>query len=121
MRAGKKSGSNLPPTTQQAAAAPPLAIPYPPGFSWRVAEEPQIIPHFTAREKEVGSWLAEGLSDGEIAGELRIGVHTVKAHVSELLRKTRTAARTQFMAWVWRNRMTFELAQRGSHKPVKYR
>jgi DNA-binding NarL/FixJ family response regulator len=119
VRAAKKSGSNLP-TRQQAAAAPTLAIPYPSGISWRVAEEPQIIPHFTAREKEVGSWLAEGLSDGEIAGELRIGVHTVKAHVSELLRKTRTAARTQFMAWVWRNRMAFELAQRSPRKPVKY-
>ena len=45
-----------------------IAIPYPAGLSWRVAEEAQIIPHFTAREKEVGSWLAEGLSDGEIAG-----------------------------------------------------
>jgi DNA-binding CsgD family transcriptional regulator len=85
-----------------------------------VAEEPQTVPHFTAREKEVGSWLAEGLSDGEIAGELRIGIHTVKAHVSELLRKTNTPARTQFMAWLWRNRMAFEVAQRCSPKPVKY-
>ena len=120
MRVGKKSGRNLPPTTQQAAAALTIAIPYPAGRSWRVAEEPQTVPHFTAREKEVGSWLAEGLSDGEIAGELRIGVHTVKAHVSELLRKTRTPASTQFTAWVWRNRIAFELAQRGSRKPVKY-
>jgi DNA-binding CsgD family transcriptional regulator len=120
VRAGKKSGSTLPRTTHLPADAPTIAIPYPPGRSGRVAEEPQSIAHFTAREKEVGSWLAEGLSDGEIAGELRIGVHTVKAHVSELLRKTRMPARTQFMAWVWRNRFAFELAQRDSRKPVKY-
>lgn len=97
-----------------------MAIPYPKGLSWRVAEQPETVPHFTAREKEVGGWLAEGLSDAEIAGKLDIGVSTVKAHVSELLRKTKTRGRTHFMAWVCRNRMAFELAQRPAGKPVKY-
>ncbi len=121
MKAGNKSGSNLPPSTPSPdPAAPAIAIPYPDGHSWRVAEEAQTIPHFTAREKEVGGWLAEGLSDAEIAGRLRVGLHTVKAHVSSLLFKTKTQARTQFMAWAWRNRFAAEFYVRAQRKPVKY-
>jgi DNA-binding CsgD family transcriptional regulator len=99
---------------------PPLAIPYPPGLSWRVAED-EPVPNFTARQKEIGAWLAEGLTDAEIADKLDIGVETVKAHVSDLLARTRKPARTRLMAWIWRNRTAFEVRKPGPDKPVKYK
>ena len=120
MKAGKKSGSNLPPKAAGASpAALAIAIPYPRGLSWRVAEEAPAIPHFTLREKEIGGWVAEGLSDAEISGRLPLGLHGVKAHVSSLLHKTGTQARTQFIAWVWRNRFAAEFHQ-SARRPVKY-
>jgi len=48
--------------------------------------------HLTARQDEVLSWLAHGLSMGEIAAELRVSEHTVRDHVKEARR--RLGART---------------------------
>ncbi len=70
-----------------------VAIPYPPGYSARAAEEPQDVPHFSPREQEVGGYVAEEFTDGELAGELQLGLHGVKAHVKQLLRKTKTRGR----------------------------
>lgn len=56
----------------------------------------------TAREREVLSELARGLTNREIAGALVISEHTVHRHVTNILRKldlpTRTAAATWAMA-----------------------
>lgn len=43
---------------------------------------------FTPREAEVASWLTEGKTNVEIAALLRIGVPTVKGHVTALFNKT---------------------------------
>jgi DNA-binding CsgD family transcriptional regulator len=75
----------------------------------------------TERQKEVASWLGEGLTDGEIAARLEIGLHTVKAHVSELLERTSTPGRGRLQAWIWRDRMASEFARRVPGKPVKYK
>lgn len=41
----------------------------------------------TDREREILSYLAKGMTNKEIALRLCISRHTVKAHVSEILRK----------------------------------
>ncbi|MEV6637496.1 LuxR C-terminal-related transcriptional regulator [Actinoplanes sp. NPDC051470] len=49
----------------------------------------------TAREREVLGLLAEGMSNKQIARVLGISVRTVTVHVSNLLRKTGAASRTE--------------------------
>lgn len=49
----------------------------------------------TAREKEVLQLIVNGLSNKEIAGNLKITLRTVKAHVSSILMKLNVNDRTQ--------------------------
>jgi two-component system, NarL family, nitrate/nitrite response regulator NarL len=49
----------------------------------------------TAREREVLGCLAEGMSNKQIAAALGISVRTVTVHVSNVLRKTGAASRTE--------------------------
>jgi NarL family two-component system response regulator LiaR len=59
---------------------------------------PQIEPpeaNLTERELDVLKGIARGLSNQEIAGELSIGVTTVRTHVSSLFSKLDLANRTQ--------------------------
>lgn len=56
-------------------------------------------PELTAREREVLGCLAEGRSNKQIAGALGISVRTVTVHVSNLLRKTGAASRTEAALW----------------------
>ncbi len=53
----------------------------------------------TAREREVLGCLAEGMSNKQIASALGISVRTVTVHVSNLLRKTGAASRTEAALW----------------------
>ena len=41
----------------------------------------------TDREQEILSYIGKGMTNKEIASELCISRHTVKAHISEILRK----------------------------------
>jgi two-component system nitrate/nitrite response regulator NarL len=70
-------------------AAPPAPDP---AFDKRVAD-------LTAREREVLGCLAEGMSNKQIARALGISVRTVTVHVSNLLRKTGAASRTEAALW----------------------
>jgi two-component system, NarL family, nitrate/nitrite response regulator NarL len=58
---------------------------------------PGAVAHdqLTAREREVLGCLAEGMSNKQIATALGISVRTVTVHVSNLLRKTGAASRTE--------------------------
>jgi two-component system, NarL family, nitrate/nitrite response regulator NarL len=57
----------------------------------------------TAREREVLGCLAEGMSNKQIARALGISVRTVTVHVSNLLRKTGAASRTEAALWAVRH------------------
>ena len=52
-------------------------------------------PDLTAREREVLGLLVEGMSNKQIARALGISVRTVTVHVSNVLRKTGAASRTE--------------------------
>ncbi|WP_433382241.1 LuxR C-terminal-related transcriptional regulator [Actinoplanes sp. CA-142083] len=53
----------------------------------------------TAREREVLGLIAEGMANKQIASALGISVRTVTVHVSNLLRKTGAASRTEAALW----------------------
>ena len=58
----------------------------------------------TAREAEVLACLGDGMSNKQIARSLGISVRTVTVHVSNLLRKTGSASRTEAALWAVRAR-----------------
>jgi DNA-binding NarL/FixJ family response regulator len=51
------------------------------------AEPPEALSELTDREREITRLVAEGLTNGEIAGRLVISPLTAKTHVSNILRK----------------------------------
>ncbi|SNT57433.1 regulatory protein, luxR family [Asanoa hainanensis] len=60
-------------------------------------------PDLTAREAEVLVCLRDGMANKQIARALGISVRTVTVHVSNLLRKTGTASRTEAALWAVRH------------------
>jgi DNA-binding NarL/FixJ family response regulator len=54
-----------------------------------------LIKRLSAREREILVLLADGLSNGEIAARLYLGVGTVKDHVSAILTKLEVSGRVQ--------------------------
>ncbi|QKW10974.1 response regulator transcription factor [Streptomyces sp. NA04227] len=60
----------------------------------------------TARESDVAALVAQGLSNAEIAGELRVEVSTVKFHVSNVLRKLECRDRAKLAAVVHAHSVT---------------
>jgi DNA-binding CsgD family transcriptional regulator/predicted ATPase len=62
-----------------------------------------VADDLTAREREVLSCLAAGMSNKQVANLLGISIRTVAVHVSSLLRKTRSASRTEVALWAVRN------------------
>ncbi|MCW6003124.1 LuxR C-terminal-related transcriptional regulator [Micromonospora sp. CPCC 205371] len=60
-------------------------------------------PELTAREVEVLTCLAAGMSNKQVARSLGISIRTVTVHVSNLLRKTRSSSRTEAALWAVHN------------------
>ena len=54
-----------------------------------------VVDALTAREREVLEMLAEGLSNKEIAGRMKISEHTVKFHVASIFAKLDASTRTE--------------------------
>lgn len=59
---------------------------------------PSLI-DLTSREKEVLLLLSDGLSNGQIGGELHLSSRTVEKYVSSLLRKTDTSNRAELVRY----------------------
>jgi DNA-binding CsgD family transcriptional regulator len=55
----------------------------------------------TAREVEVASLVARGLTNRDIAGRLCLSVRTVDTHVDHILTKLGFGSRTQLAAWAY--------------------
>lgn len=62
----------------------------------------QMLETLSAREREVLSLMAEGLSNQQIADQLGIGEKTVKTHVSNVLAKLGVGDRTQAAVFAWK-------------------
>lgn len=69
-------------------------------------------PQLTARERDVIACLAAGMANKQIARSLGISVRTVTVHVSNLLRKTGTASRTDAALWAVRHDVGPSVADR---------
>ena len=67
----------------------------------RRKNENDLLGELTLREKEILYWLAQGLSNSEVAGRMVLSEKTVKNHVSHMLKKLDLRDRTQaaIMAW----------------------
>jgi DNA-binding NarL/FixJ family response regulator len=57
---------------------------------------------FTRREQDVLSRLAEGLTNRQIAADMKVSYETVKEHVQHVLRKIGVSDRTQAAVWAVR-------------------
>lgn len=67
--------------------------------------EPKPVDQLTARERDVLQKIAEGKSNAEIAGELFIGIKTVKTHVSSIFSKLGVTDRTQAAVYAYQNHL----------------
>lgn len=67
---------------------------------------PSALPELTAREWEVGTLLAQGMSNAEVATELYLGVNSVKTHIKGLYRKIGVRNRTEAALWFEHHRPT---------------
>ncbi|WP_247674117.1 LuxR C-terminal-related transcriptional regulator [Micromonospora sp. C51] len=92
--AAPPSGSRLAPESS------PAGVP----TSRRAVPEAPSRVCLTGREAEVLDCLVAGMSNKQVARALGISVRTVTVHVSNLLRKTGTASRTEVALWAVRQR-----------------
>ena len=60
-------------------------------------------PALTAREEEIASLIAAGLSNKEIARRLKICLPTIKSHVHNILGKLELERRGQVSRWLREN------------------
>lgn len=70
-------------------------------FAKRREESDQLY-GLTPREKEIFYWIAQGLSNAEVAQKMVLSEKTVKNHVSHFLKKLHLRDRTQAAIFAWR-------------------
>ena len=62
---------------------------------------PRPADTLTAREKTIAARVAMGLSNAEIAGDLKISIQTVKNHLSSIFEKVGVASRLELATWLF--------------------
>jgi len=58
----------------------------------------------THREEEIATFVAQGLTNRQIASELSVSEHTVANHVAKILKKLELGSRSQIIAWMMQQR-----------------
>jgi DNA-binding NarL/FixJ family response regulator len=66
----------------------------------------QALVVLSRREEEVAALVAQGMSNNQIAQELYLSEHTVKRHISKILRKLGLASRAEVAAWATERQLT---------------
>jgi DNA-binding NarL/FixJ family response regulator len=64
----------------------------------------QPVEPLTGREEQVLASVAQGLTNGEIAGELYITLSTVKTHIASLMTKLGARNRVEIAMWAYQTR-----------------
>jgi DNA-binding NarL/FixJ family response regulator len=59
----------------------------------------------TARELDVATSVARGLTNAEIGDRLKISLSTVKSHLASVQAKLKARNRTEIAIWAWENRL----------------
>ncbi len=70
------------------------------GLEVAAADAGETSAYLTGRQLEVAELVAGGLSNKEIAGQLRVSVRTVEKHVDDSLRRLTLHSRAQLAAWL---------------------
>jgi DNA-binding NarL/FixJ family response regulator len=83
------------------AAASGPAVPAP-GPATRPPEPPDGLTH---REAEILGLIAQGLTNGEIAGRLFLSNHTIKTHINRIFAKTGSRDRVAAIAYAQRHHL----------------
>src|SRR5947209_19627216 len=63
--------------------------------SLRTRNRSAVVEPLTAREREILTWVAQGMANKEIARQLDISERTVRTHITNILGKLGLASRTQ--------------------------
>jgi DNA-binding NarL/FixJ family response regulator len=90
----------------RAAAAGPLVLQsddYPANARSLRSQPSGFIQPLTPREREVLEYVADGISNKEIASRLEISDHTVKFHIASIMSKLGAATRTEAVTIAIRN------------------
>jgi non-specific serine/threonine protein kinase len=59
----------------------------------------KMLDDLTMREREIAALVAQGKSNGEIAGELVVSKRTVEKHIANILSKLAFTTRAQIVRW----------------------